>query len=230
LYIGSIGRLKANSQTVFEERKMVKRGVWVGVVALWTAWTGQAATFKTVAGDEKNVVQFVSEATMEKIVGKTSNITGEVDFNLDNLAESGSATFTVNLETIDTGISLRNQHMRENHLHTDKFPEAKFKLKSLSDLSETKLLADGNAVKAIAQGEFTIHGVSKEYSIPIELRLLSSSESSKSRLGGSSGNLLYVTANWTVALADHMIPRPEFLFLKLSPEQKVSISVAMTDQ
>lgn len=203
---------------------------WNSTLLLLLVTAAEAAPFKTVAGDQKNVVQFVSEATMEKIVGKTSDISGTAGFDLDNLSNAPSAEFSVDLKTIDTGISLRNQHMRENHLHTEQHPNATFKLKSLTDLSETKLVADGNAVKATAIGEFSIHGIAKEYSIPVELRLLATSESSKSRLGGSDGNLLYVTANWTVALADHQIPRPEFLFLKLSPEQKVSISVAMTDQ
>lgn len=203
---------------------------WTLCSMLLAALAAHAATFHTVAGDQKNVVQFVSEAVMEKIVGKTADITGTLNLNLQNLAESPGAEFSVLLETIDTGISMRNQHMRENHLHTAKFPKASFKLRSFSDLSEPVLAADGNAVKATANGDFTIHGVTKAYAIPVEMRLLSPSESTESRLGGSTGNLLYITANWKVALADHEIPRPDFLFLKLSPVEDVTISVALTDK
>ena len=41
---------------------------------------------------------------------------------------SGTLALTVRLDTLDTGIALRNKHMKETYLETDKFPEARLEV------------------------------------------------------------------------------------------------------
>ncbi len=209
---------------------MLFRGLSVSVVLLSVTLMAQAEikSFRTIAGDVKNNVQFVSKATLEEITGRTVNVSGQVDLDLADLAATHSAGFEVDLTTIDTGISLRNQHMRENHLETDKFPKASFKLTRLHSFDKNSLAA-GETLKGMADGDFTIHGVTKSYTIPVTLSYHTTDANTESRLSGNKGNLLFVSAEWKVKLEDHKINRPEFLFLKLAEEQSCSIGVAMTD-
>ena len=188
----------------------------------------EVKTFKTVPGDAKNVIEFTSDAPMEKIVGKTSNIAGTLDLNLAELPATTNGTFTVDLKTLDTGIGLRNEHMRDNHLETGEFPDATFTLTRLISSDKTALLP-GETANAVAEGEFTIHGVNKVYQIPVKLYYAKTNKAAESRLGGSKGDLLSVSAEFTVKLSDHQIKRPELLFLKLADDQKIEVSFAMTD-
>jgi polyisoprenoid-binding protein YceI len=190
----------------------------------------QVRTFRTTPQDDQNVVQFVSEATLERIVGRTHDIQGSVDLNMADVAATTKGTFAVDLRTIDTGINLRNQHMRENHLETDKYPEATFTLHRILSANRTELLP-GEAVSVVAEGDFNIHGVAKVYQIPLTLTYIPASSSPEpgQRLHGGTGDLVNVTAEWSVKLVDHAINRPEFLFMRLAEEQKVSVTFALTD-
>jgi len=69
-----------------------------------------------------------------------------------------TGTITFDLDSLDTGIKLRNRHMREKYLETAKHPKATFAF--------TKMVLPrgfGNAVKAAEavpfEGVLTVHGV-----------------------------------------------------------------------
>ena len=200
------------------------------VLVLAAAAAAQVRAFRTVPGDMKNVVQFVSEATLERIVGRTREISGSVSLDLDNLAATTEGKFEVDLRTLDTGIGLRNQHMRDNHLHTNKYPSATFTLGRFVSVNREQLLP-GEPVSVLAEGEFKIHGISKMYQIPLTLTYYPSGSSPEAseRLSGGSGDLVTVRGEWMVRLADHEISRPEFLFMRLAEAQKVTVSFAVTD-
>ena len=87
------------------------------------ALSAEAKMFRTVAKDPKNVIQFTSQATLETVVGKTSVVTGHVDLNLDSVAATTDGGFSVDLNTLDTGIGMRNNDMRKDFLETAKFPQ-----------------------------------------------------------------------------------------------------------
>lgn len=86
--------------------------------------------FTIVQGSSANHVSFTSIAPLEEIVGKTSIVTGYV--SLPDGASPAKGEVHVDLASLDTGLSLRNKHMRENHLETDKYPEAMFQLESMT--------------------------------------------------------------------------------------------------
>jgi polyisoprenoid-binding protein YceI len=186
-------------------------------------------TFQTIPNDPKNSVQFVSDATLEKVVGKTTNIAGTFAFDLNDLsAKTVSAQFTVDLRTVDTGNSLRNYDMREKFLHTEKNPNAVFTLKSITN-SDQMSLQSGETVRILAEGDLTINGVSKSYQIPVKLTYRKGDADTKQRLYGSSGDVLTVEAMWTVILGDHQIEQPQLFMMRVSPEQKLSLNFVMTD-
>jgi polyisoprenoid-binding protein YceI len=110
-------------------------------------------------------------------------LTGEVDFN------KKSFKFVYDLWEIDTGIELRNDHMHENHLETEEYPEAIFEgiISSFSDSS------------IVAEGTFSLHGETK----PLNLT---------AKRSGSK-----VTVEWKLNLKDYNIEVPrKFFFAKLN--------------
>jgi len=184
--------------------------------------------FRTVANDPKNVVQFTSKATLETVVGHTSNVTGHVYLNLDSVAATSDGEFSVDLNSIDTGIAMRNNDMRKSFLETDKYPNATFKLTRFVS-SDKASLKPGETAHAVIEGDFTVHGVAKSYQIPVTITYDNASQSSKMRMSGNTGNILAIDGSWIVKLADHNITRPQMLFMRLAEEQHVNISVALTD-
>ena len=70
---------------------------------------------------KENVVKFISDAPLESFEGVTDNIDGYMYLkSIDDLNDN-QIYFEVDLTTIDTGIDLRNRHMRDNYLETDKY-------------------------------------------------------------------------------------------------------------
>jgi len=160
--------------------------------------------FTIVQGSSANHVSFTSIAPLEEIVGKTSIVTGYV--SLPDGASPAKGEVHVDLASLDTGLSLRNKHMRENHLETDKYPEAVFQLESLTIPSGS--LSQGVRTAVEARGTLQMHGQSKQVAPVTWLTL--------------SGDDLTIEADFTVSLADFNITRPEFLIMKLADEQKIS--------
>src|SRR3990167_3638739 len=77
---------------------------------------------------ERDNVSFTSDAPIELVVGRTTKIKGEItiDDSLDFKKLPPKVSFEVDLARIDTGIPLRNEHMRDNFLETKKYPKAVF--------------------------------------------------------------------------------------------------------
>ena len=73
---------------------------------------------------------------------------------------------TVPLAKLDTGIDLRNRHMREKYLETDKYPNATL----VVDRSSIKLPAEGASVQGTGTGEMTLHGKTKPVSFQYVIR------------------------------------------------------------
>ena len=188
----------------------------------------EAKAFKTVPNDKKNVVQFTSKATLETVNGKTSAVEGQLDLNLDSLLATTSGSFTVPLNTLESGISMRDNDMKSKFLETDKYPDATFVLKRFISADKPSLVL-GQSVNVVAEGDFTIHGVTKSYQIPVKLTYTAANQETTKRMYGSTANALAIDAQWTVTLADHNISVPELLFMRLSPDQKCEAAIVMAD-
>ncbi len=159
---------------------------------------------------EPNRVMFISKAPLETIEGITDQISGVMTVDPQDLHKNPSAQFEVQMADLDTDNGIRNGHMRDNHLHTDKFPTSSFTLKEIKGLPAGKL-PDGQQVSFMAVGDFTLHGVTRTIEPQITAKW------------DSANNSIDVTAKFTVLLQDYDIPRPKFLFMKLSKEQRVEI-------
>lgn len=163
-------------------------------------------------GGSRDSVSFTSDAPIELIVGHTGKITGTVtvDDSLDLSKKPLEATFNVDLASIDTGIELRNEHMRDNFLETKKFPQATFKLKTIKPVT----LQPGQKTKLDAVGTFTLHGATVTKNVPVFVTWFKKCKATETKKPGC--DLLQINAEFSVAFADHSIKRPEIVFQKLS--------------
>jgi polyisoprenoid-binding protein YceI len=174
----------------------------------------------------RNVVQFRTSAPLEDIVGTTSQIIGMVNVNPADLKATGPlAQFEVDLNSLKTGIDLRDRHMREQYLHTDRYPKAIFTLKNVKKASSDKL-QPGKPVKLTAEGTFELHGVKKE--IPVDV-LVTYVPESKETMGKLPGNLIRITSNFDVRLADYGIERPQMVLLKVGEVAHVTVDTFASD-
>ncbi len=85
-----------------------------------------------------------------KLDGKTKAVTVKDD--------GKSLTVVVGLKDLETGIALRDKHMRDKYIEVDKHPDATLAV----PLDALKVPEDGKSLEAEARGTFTVHGVSKE--------------------------------------------------------------------
>lgn len=176
-------------------------------------------TFK-VSGTGKDVVSFNSDAPVEVITGSTHGVKGEV--TLDDSFQFDAKhpfriRFTVDLASVDTGIPLRNEHMRNNFLETDHYPQAIFMAKSIK-LSKKPNLGVTQTVKLDAAGDFTVHGITVQKTIPLTVAYMPG----KNRQPGS----IRIRGKFPVNLAEHHIQRPEAIFVKLA--ETVFVTVDLT--
>jgi len=180
--------------------------------------------FRAVDPIGRNTVQFKTAAPLEDIVGTTNRIEGTIKVDPKNPKSVATwARFEVDLAGLNTGIGLRDTHMREQYLHTDKYPKAVFTLERIRKVSASELTPN-KRLDAIAEGSFELHGIKIE--VPVNVTSLPESPSTMGKL---PGNLLRITAEFDIRLADYNIERPQMVLLKVGEMAHVSLDVFATD-
>jgi polyisoprenoid-binding protein YceI len=168
--------------------------------------TGSAAAatahYEILEGSE---ISFESKAPLETFHGRTQEVRGWFEADLNDPVGTVQLEVTVDLASFDTGNKKRNGHMRENHFETEQFPEAWFRGGEVTDAR-----AEEGVTILTLSGELDLHGVRQPVTCDITLEY---------RTDGT----LAMTTEFPVKLSDHAIKRPRFLVMKLADEQKVRI-------
>ncbi len=99
-------------------------------------------------------------------VGRTDAVSGEATIEGTTLT---AATFDVDLTTITTETSMRDDKVQEA-LETGEFPTATFALAEPVDLGEAA--ATGEPIEVTVAGELTIHGVTQPVELAVEAQLV----------------------------------------------------------
>lgn len=157
----------------------------------------------TRAGDASAVFVAVGPAGL-KIEGKTSE--------LDVAEADGKVKVGVPLANLDTGITLRNKHMREKYLEVAKFPRAEL----VVEKNALKIPADGAEVTGTTTGWMTIHGQTKSVSFQYTARL--------------SGGTYAVTGSTHLNINDFGIGVPSYLGVTVKPEIDVNVRFSAVDR
>ena len=136
-----------------------------------------------------------------RIEGASSNV---------SVAEDASAmTFKVAIAPIETGIALRDQHLREL-LEADKFPDAVLRI----PLSAITFPKKGKTAEGTARGELTL----RDRSHPVDVRY-------RAELG--SGGVAKVKGSLRVDMRDFEIKHPSYLGLGVAPEVDVQVELSV---
>lgn len=96
--------------------------------------------------------------------GETNQVSAALTINPDDLASVGG-TLKVNVASLKTGNSLRDEHMR-GALGAAQFPDAVFTLTGVQGLGS---LPEGQAVSSSVTGQLSLRGVSKTLNAPVKL-------------------------------------------------------------
>ena len=156
---------------------------------------------------DKGSAVFTSTAPLLEFKGTSSHLNGLIKLD-ENLVD-----FYLDLNTLDTGIDLRNRHMRESYLETAKFPFAEFTGKIV-----TQIDLDRNEPQiAVVNGIFKLHGVQKQITV-------------EGTITPNQDGTINIKAKWEVLLEDYNIERPRVVFYELSDIQTISIDANLNPQ
>lgn len=185
----------------------VIRGI-VGLVLLSCGLVSaaHAATTRFVVDPSSVSVRFVSTASIETVVGKTTQLRGWLQLDPQQLG-TATAEFAVPLAALQTGNRLRDREMREDYLETGKFAEARFVLRRLSG---AKSVPSGGVAHLEAQGTFSVHGISRAITVPV-------------KLNSQAANRLTLEAHFPIRLSDYGIERPQFILLRLADTVQLTV-------
>ena len=186
----------------------------LALTILLVAPTAGADRFEIVAGYKANVVRFDSKAPVESFGGATHQVRGYLEVVPGALGDSITVAVEVDLASLDTGIGLRNEHMRKNHLETDRYPKARFVGGAIRTPHPTTLAPD-TAIALTVEGNFELHGVTRRLKMSIEVTYAAREASPA----------VHVVGRFPVALSDFSIQRPQFLLMRLGEVQQVTVDV-----
>lgn len=151
-----------------------------------------------------NLVKFISDAPLEDFEGVTKYIDGYVFWKENDTLATNEFYFEVDLTTIDTGIGLRNRHMRDNYLETDKHQYASYKGK----LSEIRNI-NKNLFEIVTQGKMAIHGVERELETTGKVTI--------------ENGVYRLQCDFEIKLPDYKIKVPKLMFLKINENMKFTL-------
>jgi len=162
----------------------------------------------TIAKGGNNVVEFHAEDTYDKFDGKTGDITGTIAADPANLS-AGSVQVAINMDTLDTGNSLRNKEMRERYLETNKFGTATFKSVGVSGPAS---IAANQPAEINVTGDLTLHGVTKRMTIPVRVVVLPDGR-------------IHATTSFKIHMPDFGISVPHNILVTVNDEVPVRLDV-----
>jgi polyisoprenoid-binding protein YceI len=152
-------------------------------------------TYRVAAGDAQNFVgyrvqeQLAAVGVESTATGRTSEVTGS--FMIDGMTVK-DVTVDANLLNLTSDRDMRDNRIKTLGLESEKFPQSKFVLtEPISFQSVPKV---GETVRATAKGDFTLHGVTRTVSIPLE--------------GRWDGRDIQVVGSLDVRFADYQIETP----------------------
>jgi len=167
------------------------------------------------------LVAVISEARVESVGGATAtfdavgpgglNIHGSTP-DLSATEKDGKVVVKVALANLTTGISLRDEHMRNNYLEVEKFPEAVVAV----ERSKLKFPAKGVNVRDQVPGAMTIHGVTRTVTL--------------SYAAVARGEKIAVEGSAPIDLRDFGIRVPSYLGVGVDPHVKLKVHFKVIDR
>jgi polyisoprenoid-binding protein YceI len=165
-------------------------------------WTIDAASGSLADGSSTyagyRVQEELSGVGANTAVGRTQNVSGTMTIEGTTLM---ALEVTVDMTTLQSDKTQRDDQLRMRGLETDRFPTATFTLTQPIEVGQEPKA--GETVELTAVGDLTLHGVTKQVSVPLQAVV-------------SDGEIQAI-ASFDVALADYHIEKPTgFLILSIA--------------
>ena len=172
----------------------------------------------------RNVVAVVSRAPLETMLTRTGAVEAHVKINPQNVLDKPVARFLINVNSFETGIKIRDEHMKSpDWLDTAKYPTASFTLlKTLPPAGTTSIPLSAGRGAMEVEGELEFHGVKKIVRANVAVQLIPETEETKARL---AGEMLHITATFPLKMDDFGVVIPEMAKLKIANVQDVQVDV-----
>lgn len=183
------------------------KSAFVGV-ALAAATVMAPTTWRVEQGAVRVICPMTIGGSFE---ARTTALSGSV-----TAGSSGSRTFdgtlSVNLRTLDTGIDLRNEHLRENYLEVGKGPG--FDSATLSEIDLDQFNPDAPEGKGSFTGLLTLHGVTRSVTGAVDVRPV--------------GAGLRVKATFPVDVTAYSIRKPRYLGIGVKDIVEVEVTFTVS--
>jgi len=169
-------------------------------------------------------VLFTSDAPLETVDGISTSTAGSFTVDLANPSRQLSGRVEVTATTLRTGVDLRDEHLRgENWLDAAHHPS--ITLEVTGTTLATPIAANRPAMARV-RGRFTLHGVTREVTVPVTVRLIPLSGEYAGMEGiGINADMLRVQGEFRLALTDYGISVPALLRLKVSNDIRVRVDL-----
>jgi len=173
------------------------------LASVHAAVAGTTADFSHAQGSLE--FRAVGKPSALKIVGKSGVPTGSLVFSKDSLG----GALSLSLDGLDTGIELRNHHMKEKYLETKTFPQATLYPLNIG-IPKEKMLTDFEVSGAAFTGNLLLHGVEKPVAGKVSLK--------------RTGPTLTGDASFQIKLSDFGIAVPSFMGITVADTVDVTTS------
>ena len=144
--------------------------VFLGFLLSFTTFSAQAPEWNIDASHTS--INFEVNHFFTPVAGNFKKFEGSLNFDPDNL-EGSTASFTVQVASIETDNDKRNNHLLTgDFFDAKKFPEMKF--------SSTSFSKDGDDI--VLNGKITIRDVTKDVKVPVKVLGIGEHPMKKSKL------------------------------------------------
>jgi polyisoprenoid-binding protein YceI len=176
----------------------------------------QTFSFKDKNG--RNQAVFHSSAPLEDINGFSSDISGSVTFDTENLKSTLTGEIFISTSSLKSGIDLRDEHIRgEKWLNSEVYPTINFKITNVQSVRKI----NANQIDVSLLGDFTLKGVTKTLQVTVSLTYLEESEATKARF---PGDLLRVSTKFNIKLSDYGV-QSTLIGQKVADDIEISLNI-----
>jgi polyisoprenoid-binding protein YceI len=192
------------------QRKGVQVATLLSLIALVPAGSraAESRSWKVSEGDVRVICPMTIGGSFET---KTRALSGALTL-VTPRPPAFKGSLSVALDTLDTGIALRNHHLRDKYLEVGKGEG--FATAVLSDIRLGDVDPDTFQGRTTFSGSFTLHGVTKPVSGDAEIR--------------RDGASVRISASFAVTIPDFGIEKPRYLGVGVKDRVEVHILLVAT--
>lgn len=157
-------------------------------------FTGKTGKLTFTVNSDKSEFKFVSDAPAERIHGTAKGVTGTFTVADATRPETTAGQIAVPVDKMETGNPMRDEHLRgPEWLNGGAHPKITFEIEKVDNVHNVKAAADKGTAEGTAQGTFSMNGVGKKLSVPVQISFLPGT------------GMLKIATKFKVSLKDHNI-------------------------